>query len=269
MKTENYIGNSSKTGVYAIINDVNGKAYIGSSGYNFHSRKARHLKGLRGGNHFNPHLQSDFNLFGTQNFTFKILFLCDKSVCKKYEQWYIEKFKSSDRRFGYNLYPAMPGLLKYKRRPEVVNMISARKKIKAKSLNGLLSSERGINKPIKMYSTDGVFEKRFDSGKHLGLELGFSIPAISRTLSNRKLYLKNKIIIFDNDNLTIDDIKLVQDHYKRRHVFLYSTSGEFIMEYDSVSSCAAFLGCKDSEVRMCNSGRRSRIKQYITRWEKI
>lgn len=56
-------------GVYAIINLVNGKFYIGSS-IGMNTRWWNHLIDLRNGTHENAHLQNSFNKYGEENFIF-------------------------------------------------------------------------------------------------------------------------------------------------------------------------------------------------------
>lgn len=52
-----------KCGVYAIINNVNGKLYIGGA-KTLYRRKKRHLLSLRTGVHHNPNLQNDWSEYG-------------------------------------------------------------------------------------------------------------------------------------------------------------------------------------------------------------
>ena len=58
--------------VYAIVNTVNGKAYIGST-TDVKRRWRQHQTGLRGDHHWNPHLQNSWNQYGEQAFGFVIL----------------------------------------------------------------------------------------------------------------------------------------------------------------------------------------------------
>jgi group I intron endonuclease len=67
----NYEGNSLKSGIYEIINCVNGKRYIGSS-KEFKSRWKGHFNSLTKNKHKNKHLQYSFikysNALGNNNF---------------------------------------------------------------------------------------------------------------------------------------------------------------------------------------------------------
>jgi len=68
-------------GIYLIINLVNDKKYVGSTGSSrgFNKRWEDHKRELKGNYHRNPHLQSAYNKYGKQNFEFIILEKLSKS----------------------------------------------------------------------------------------------------------------------------------------------------------------------------------------------
>jgi len=55
--------NSKISGIYQIINNINGKVYIGHS-VNISFRWYNHMNNLLKGNHHNSKLQDDFNTYG-------------------------------------------------------------------------------------------------------------------------------------------------------------------------------------------------------------
>ena len=57
--------------VYKILNLKNNRVYIGST-VDFEIRKAEHLGQLRSNKHINRFLQSDFNIYGEENFSFSL-----------------------------------------------------------------------------------------------------------------------------------------------------------------------------------------------------
>lgn len=59
-------------GVYAITCLINEWVYVGIA-MTFKSRWMTHTASLRRGNHFNPDLQRDWNIYGEQAFLFEIL----------------------------------------------------------------------------------------------------------------------------------------------------------------------------------------------------
>jgi len=62
----------NKMGIYFIQNSIDGKIYIGSS-CNLYKRNYEHRRLLNKGNHYNKHLQSAFNKYGSHNFRFGVL----------------------------------------------------------------------------------------------------------------------------------------------------------------------------------------------------
>ncbi len=82
-----------KSGIYKILNKINGKYYIGSA-YNFNKRFIRHKSELNCNVHYNEHLQRAWNLYGHENFEFLILEECNElSKLKTLEQKYLDKIE--------------------------------------------------------------------------------------------------------------------------------------------------------------------------------
>ena len=92
------------SGIYKITNLVNKKTYIGSA-KSILNRFSVHKRTLRRNKHFNKHLQSSYNKYGIDNFSFEILEIIDcKNVnfINEREEFFIQKYKSNDNKFGYN-----------------------------------------------------------------------------------------------------------------------------------------------------------------------
>ena len=98
-------------GVYKITCLLNGKIYIGSVAggvgeRNFRIRHFEHLDGLEIKSH-NRHLQNAYNKYGTDNFIFEVLEICEKDEdCIPREQFYLdtllfaqEYIRKEDNRF--------------------------------------------------------------------------------------------------------------------------------------------------------------------------
>lgn len=95
---------SNTSGIYAIRNLVNGKVYVGSA-VQLQRRRHRHFWDLARGVHPNRHLQSAWDKHGESGFSFDILELASKDDLISREQHYIDKFKSCEKQYGYNLAP--------------------------------------------------------------------------------------------------------------------------------------------------------------------
>jgi group I intron endonuclease len=95
-------------GIYIIVNQVNGKLYIGQS-RNIKLRWENHLTLLRNNRHGitktnkkTDHLQSSFNKHGEDAFIWKILENCKEEKLKEREIYYIYHYQSFNPLCGYN-----------------------------------------------------------------------------------------------------------------------------------------------------------------------
>ena len=91
-----------KSGIYKIVNKINGKFYIGSS-VNIKHRWYMHKFELTKGTHHNPHLQNAWDKYGEENFVFSILFETKKEFLLEKEQELLDMTKCYNRHIGYNI----------------------------------------------------------------------------------------------------------------------------------------------------------------------
>ncbi len=91
------------TGVYVIICHVNQFHYVGGSRACVLNRFGWHKFALRHNHHCNKQLQHDWNSFGENNFSFKLLKACVASKVIKEEQKVIDYWESKN--LLYNIQP--------------------------------------------------------------------------------------------------------------------------------------------------------------------
>ena len=90
------------SGIYAIVNNFNGKRYVGSS-QDCRERLGHHLSLLRYGKHQNQHLQNAFNQCLIENFLYILLEeVKDLSKLHEREQYWMDYYKSYEKDKGYN-----------------------------------------------------------------------------------------------------------------------------------------------------------------------
>lgn len=128
--------------VYAIINIVNDKHYVGQT-YNNLKRFGEHLKTLRTGKHCNRLLQRAYYKYGEGCFIFVTLEKCDLENLTIKEQYWIDILKPE-----YNLAPVAGSQLGYKHTDEAKqNMSNSHKGYKASpETRAKMSEQRKGNK---------------------------------------------------------------------------------------------------------------------------
>lgn len=94
-----------QTGVYAIINMIDGKKYVGSASLSIDKRWNDHRRDLGNGRHHSVHLQRAWDKYGKSAFSFQVLAFCKADMCVRLEQLWIDCFRAADRRHGYNIAP--------------------------------------------------------------------------------------------------------------------------------------------------------------------
>lgn len=80
---------NSISGIYEIVNNENGKIYIGSA-ENLDKRKRNHFSQLSRGVHHSVYLQNAYNKYGVDRFEFCIVEYCPVDKLLEREQYYID-----------------------------------------------------------------------------------------------------------------------------------------------------------------------------------
>ncbi len=89
--------------VYAIINAVTGKMYIGSA-VDTKQRWYIHRWQLGRGKHLSPYLQNAWEKYGAGVFNFRILeIIKDAAILTIREQYWLDHYHTSDDKLGYNI----------------------------------------------------------------------------------------------------------------------------------------------------------------------
>ena len=107
------------SGVYQILNKINGKCYVGSS-VNVEKRLRGHFDRLRKGKH-TSHLQNAFNKYGEDAFETHVLKKCSILMLLVWEQRFINRLKPE-----YNNVPIAGNTLGYRSTKEQIEANRAR-----------------------------------------------------------------------------------------------------------------------------------------------
>jgi group I intron endonuclease len=96
------------SGIYKIINKVNGKYYLGSSD-NIEKRWKTHCYALRHNKHHSVHLQRAWNKYGEKSFIFEIVEEVTKQALFKKEQYHLDTYTPWNVEIGYNMSKSATG----------------------------------------------------------------------------------------------------------------------------------------------------------------
>lgn len=90
------------SGIYMIINRINGKFYLGGT-ISFERRFKEHQHSLNKGKHHSIYLQRAWNKYGKDAFIFKPIFVCERENINLYEQQYLDQLQPYKEEIGYNM----------------------------------------------------------------------------------------------------------------------------------------------------------------------
>jgi len=134
-----------ESGIYQILNKINGKSYVGSS-YLTKKRIKEHRFQLLKNKHHSIKLQRSTNKYGIENFEFNVIEYCDRDKLIEREQYWIDLLNSC--KFGYNMRQIADSNLGLKRTAETRAKISAShmgKKRSAEHKANISAAKSGIN----------------------------------------------------------------------------------------------------------------------------
>ncbi len=115
----------SVSGVYAISHEL-GKVYVGSS-VCIAYRWSLHRQDLEKGKHHSIRLQRSWNKYGPNSFSWEVLEIVPPERAKlvEREQFHIDRLKSSDPKYGFNISPTAGSPLGHKHTAETRARMSA------------------------------------------------------------------------------------------------------------------------------------------------
>lgn len=172
------------SGIYRIVNKLNGKSYIGSS-VRLERRWSEHRLLLRNNKHHSPHLQRSWNKHGEENFAFEIILdVEDKNNLIAWEQIWMDVLKPE-----YNICQVAGSRLGAKCSEEARAKMSAAKKGKTHSEETKAKMRRAENKTkVKLKATreDGLiiyFESFSDAARS-----GFNLASVWEATKKGRRY---------------------------------------------------------------------------------
>lgn len=190
-KTDRHYGHGV-CGIYLITNKINNKVYVGQS-HNIGKRIIQHkinanLADKRG----DTYLCHAIKKYGFENFIFEIIYVCDNNIDQKelndIEVSFINKYRSSDSLYGYNLTTGGEGGLPNK---------EARQKHKKAMNDPALRKKMSENRKIWWASHSEIRERLIDSRRNK-IKIVKSKPVKIKIDRSRSIVCIEKQCTFDS-----------------------------------------------------------------------
>lgn len=263
------------SGVYQIVNELNGKRYIGSS-KDIHNRVFQHRSELRRNSHHSQHLQNAYNKYGENKFYFCILEICEnvRDTILFLEQKYLdlnpEYNASTNATCPINV--LQTDEIKEKRAAKLRGQKHSKEACKRVS-KGLLDAKLGI--PVNCYSLDGKYIKTYHSARAAQRELGGKSKGVVITSccrGNNNMACGFMWRYDDGDYSDIppyknNSIKMIEE--SKRPVLQLDDCGNVLNEFNSISDASRWLNKKYSisNIARCAKGYVKHAAGYVWKYK--
>lgn len=230
------------SGIYCIQNKKDGKRYIGQSN-NIYHRWYEHTWQLNNRKHYNRHLQSAWNKYGSDNFEFTILTLCSKDKIDNTERKLIKKYKTTREEYGYNFESG-----------------GVSNKKSAKSTCDRIGETH--SKSVCQYSKDGKFIASYKSMAEATKITGINYKHISQVCRGKQTLAGNFQWRFANENIKSCDSVVIHENTAKL-IGKYDFQGNLIQTYDSLMDAARNNNLNFRNISLVCNGKRKSCGGYI------
>lgn len=204
---------NAKSGIYCIENTINNKKYFGQS-VNIHKRLQKHKCLLKSNQHNNEHLQNAYNTYGEESFKFYIIEECDFESLDDLERYYISRYKTYDREYGYNIE------LGGKRNNPMSD--ETKEKLRKANIGKKMSEETKqkiskSNTGMKMPDSQRSALREYHTGLHHSEETKRKIGIASRKENRSPETLRKMSESSKRENLSEETLKKMSESHKGFH----------------------------------------------------
>lgn len=244
-------------GIYCIENLLNHKKYIGQS-VDIYGRFYDHKRHLKLNRHDNNYLQNEWNKHGSDNFLFYVITQCTVEELDQLEIFYINKFNTLNRTYGYNLQsggqlaPHFPtDEVRQKLSQKLMGHSLTKRQLETLRNNGLVNA-----KPVYCITTQEIFPSITEASRKYNIE----INGISKCCNNKayttSLFDGTKLawcFLSDWENKTYHNTSsvMLNPNYNpnQKSIYLFNQDFNIIQKFDSIQQLADFLNISRSKVK--------------------
>jgi len=243
-----------QSGIYKIVNNINGRCYIGSA-KNIKRRWQHHICSLKKQRHSNPFLQADYNKCGQNCLNFLILEECVEEAIIEREQYWLNIYYD-DQNQCYNLRKIAESNRGYKASDATRQKMREAKK-------GFRPSPATIEGCIKYHSG-----RKKDENERKAMSDGWIKKLSSLTDEERKSH--SNICSERSKRAWTDPVirqKLLEARakerpYRRKAVIQYDLEGKIVAEYDSVNIASEKTGISFNLIKKVILGYEGRTQTH-------
>jgi len=241
--------------IYAIVNLKNGKKYIGSA-TNFSNRRSRHLRMLKDGIHHSQSLQHSWNKNNPEDYKFIILEKLSPEEDKLIrEQYYMDYYKSYNKKFGYNM---------------------------SKTAKGAFGIQ---DKKVYQFNLDGSLVRSFDNCVLAGNEIGCDSGCLSSCARGEYRFSHGYIWSYE-DSVSEDRIRRANGPFRfseesrskmsasatartdqRKPILQFDMNGNFIKEWNCTSDVSKELGYSNGGISDALNGNLKHAYKFIWKFK--
>jgi len=263
--------------IYKYTCKTTGKVYIGQTIDEIKRKSAhRHMH-----TEWRSHFYSAIAKYGYDDFVYDVIYevVSDipgyvKQILDIMEIYYIQKYKSTDPKFGYNIAAGGGGTIGVpcsEEHRKKISQIMKSKHIKLnenqlRALRNMKHPSTHAGKAVQQYSLRGELINEFDSYKRAYQSVGGTQAAFWKAMNradSAKGYYKNFFWKLKDDPMPLNISKL--SHHSSIAVKQYSKSGELIKIWDSYRDISRFYGNSEAAAHAGIVNNPNGYKGY--RWE--
>lgn len=253
-----------KCGIYSIFNLQNGKRYIGSS-VDLYNRLHEHWHNLKNNKAYNKHLQSAWNKYEEENFSFNILEFCEPEERFDREQYYMD-FMKPEYNFVANITVNLGRDVSEEQRKKISNTL--KEKYKSGELKPHIRQE--ILKECWIYDiSNWTLAYKCKTYTEVAQKIEVDRDTISTEKIKGRIY-KNKYIILRSPLKYLYELKnLVYSEFfiaktkNTKYIILQTPDSSELQYYRSYSACSKDAKCGAETLR--NHISATKDNPYITK----
>lgn len=255
--------------VYALVNTVNGKVYIGKTVCSCEKRWLEHKYNINQKRTKNYPLYKALRKYGWEAFEKIVIYqseecdfveLANEIVCHK-EQFYIDLFRSDNHSFGYNVTKGGGGIVGYRHTEEAKKLMSETRS-GSQHWNYGNRNKSSRCRPVVQVDLDFNFIAEYPSVSEL--KRAMNTHNIVKFEDNAT-YLGT--IVIDKENYSLEYLQQHYDKCKRasndKMVYQFNVDGTKVSEFISVNEAGRHLNCDPSGIAYAAKGKTLSCRGYV------